>query len=285
MRFVRFARPDREGFGIGRLDDDGIRLLPFPSMAAALQCELSELRAIADAAATDDAIPADTVTLLAPVDGRTLVWAAGVTYQRSLDARVEESHVPDVYDRVYGADRPELFLKAVSWKVVTSGDDIAIRADSALNVPEAELALVINRGGQIVGYTVCNDVSSRSIEAENPLYLPQAKVYDSSCALAPGIVPVWEVADAQDLVITGTVTRAGVTAWTASVHTSELMRELDDLVEHLWRDQTFDEGVILSTGTGIVPEMSFTLQGGDIVEVDISGVGTLVNTVTQASAR
>jgi 2-dehydro-3-deoxy-D-arabinonate dehydratase len=221
----------------------------------------------------------DGVIVLPPVDGRTEVWAAGVTYERSRSAREEESAVADVYRLVYEAERPELFFKSVAWRVVTDGEPVAIRADSALNVPEAELAVVANAHGEIVGYTVCNDMSSRSIEGENPLYLPQAKIYAGSCALATGIRPAWEVPDLGDLGISLTVTRDGTVAWHAETSTSALYRSPVDLVDWLFAEQSFPAGVILSTGTGIVPEMSFTLQPGDVVRIEIDQVGILANRV------
>jgi len=193
---------------------------------------------------------------------------------------MEESEAKDVYSLVYDAERPELFFKSVAWKVVGDGDPIGIRADSELNVPEPELALVLNSGGELVGLTVCNDVSSRSIEGENPLYLPQAKVYTDSCALGPGIRPVWEVDDAGDLGIACVITRDGAPAWSAQTRTSQLHRSFGVLVEHLFRASVFPQGAVLSTGTGIVPELDFTLSPGDRVTIEIEHVGTLTNTVT-----
>ncbi len=219
------------------------------------------------------------VEFLAPIDGRTEVWAAGVTYERSRSAREEESSVGGVYDLVYAADRPELFFKSVAWRVVTDGDPVGIRADSALNVPEAELALVINSSAEIVGYTICNDMSSRTIEGDNPLYLPQAKLYAGSCALGAGIRPAAEVTDPGNLGIRLAVARGGSIAWRASTSTAALYRRLDELVDWLFRAQSFPAGVILSSGTGLVPDMDFTLFPGDEVRIDIDQVGSLVNLV------
>lgn len=284
MAIVRFSQNELSGARVGVTAGQSVYPLPYASISDMLKCRLDELKTIATGALDGRGIAMSSVRLLAPIDGHMLVWAAGVTYRRSLDARIEESRVPDVYDRVYGADRPELFLKAVPWKVVTTGDAIAIRRDSDLNVPEPELALIINRYAEIVGYTVCNDVSSRSIEAANPLYLPQAKIYDASCAIASGITPTWEVPRWRDLVIGCTVTRLGSTVWSGEVSTSRIGRDLEDLVDYLWRDQTFDDGVILSTGTGLVPDITFTLDAGDVVTVEISGLPTLVNMVKQGGA-
>jgi 2-dehydro-3-deoxy-D-arabinonate dehydratase len=217
--------------------------------------------------------------LVAPIDGATQVWASGVTYLRSRTAREEESQVADVYARVYDAQRPELFLKAVADRVVGPGRPVGIRDDSKVNVPEPELGIAVNAVGEIFAVTVCNDVSSRSIEGENPLYLPQAKIYSGSCAIGPGLVPVWEIEDLYRVTIAVAVTRDGATAWQASTSTSLLHRRLDELVEYLFRGDWYDHGVILSTGTGVVPDLDFTLREGDVVRIDIEGVGTLTNPV------
>ena len=195
----------------------------------------------------------------------------------------EETSVEGVYDLVYSADRPELFFKSVAWRVMTDGEPVGIRRDSALNVPEAELAVVVNSSAEIVGYTVCNDMSSRIIEGENPLYLPQAKLYAGSCALASGIRPAAEVLDPYDLRIELTVTRGDVIAWQASTSTSALYRRLDDLVEWLFRAQSFPDGAILSTGTGLVPDMDFSVSPGDEVRIVIESVGTLTNIVVEGT--
>jgi 2-dehydro-3-deoxy-D-arabinonate dehydratase len=241
--------------------------LPVTAWPALLEPMAGEGRAVAD------------VILLPPIDGRTEVWAAGVTYERSRSARQEESAVAQVYQLVYEADRPELFFKSVAWRVVTDHEPVAIRNDSELNVPEAELALVINAFGEIVGYTVCNDMSSRTIEGENPLYLPQAKLYAGSCALGTGIRPAWEVPDPGNLEISLTVTRDGSTAWQGSTSTRAMVRQPQDLVAWLFAEESFPAGVILSTGTGLVPEMDFSLRLGDVVRIVIDQIGSLTNTV------
>jgi 2-dehydro-3-deoxy-D-arabinonate dehydratase len=226
--------------------------------------------------------PGDVVPdarLLAPVHGRTEVWAAGVTYERSRDARQEESADADVYARVYAADRPELFFKSVAWRVVTDGEPVGVRADSTLDVPEPELALVVNAHGEIVGYTVCNDMSSRSIEGENPLYLPQAKVYAGACALATGVRPAWEVTDPYALAVEVSVSRSGAAVWEARTSTARLHRRLDDLVDWLVRELEFPAGVVLATGTGVAPDLDFSLAAGDEIEIAIEEVGVLRNRV------
>ncbi|MGI8870569.1 MAG: fumarylacetoacetate hydrolase family protein [Mycobacteriales bacterium] len=231
-------------------------------------------------AAPGDVVP--QARLLPPVDGATEVWAAGVTYERSRDARVEESErASTVYEQVYDADRPELFFKAAAWRVAGDGEPIAIRADSQVDVPEPELAVVINSGGEIVGYTICDDVSSRSIEGENPLYLPQAKIYLGSCAVGPWIVPAPDLGDPYALAIRLAIHRGGAAAWSGETSTALLHRKLDDLAGYLYRADAFPDGAILSTGTCLVPDLPFTLAAGDVVEIEIDGIGRLANPVVR----
>jgi 2-dehydro-3-deoxy-D-arabinonate dehydratase len=247
-----------------------------------LRLRIAELRS--SIGHTVDAAQGNNDTLaqvLAPIDGETEVWAAGVTYKRSVDARVEESNTPDIYTRVYMAARPELFFKGQERRIAGPDEAISVRADSVWNVPEPELALVINSHAEIVGYTIANDVSSRSIEGENPLYLPQAKVYTGSCALGPGIVPAWEVPDPYSLTISMTIERDGQICWQGQTSTSELKRHLDELVEYLYREDEFPAGAILCTGTALVPDPPFTLQAGDVVQISIDHLGTLRNPVVQ----
>ncbi|HYF46474.1 MAG TPA: fumarylacetoacetate hydrolase family protein, partial [Acidimicrobiales bacterium] len=265
---------------VGVLDGGGVRPVPgVGSMAGLLAGDLATARSAVEAAAGQPAVPVGDVRLLPPVDGLTEVWASGVTYERSMDARVEESQVQDVYSRVYAADRPELFFKSVAWRVVTDGEPIAVRPDSAVTVPEPEIAAVVTATAEVFGYTVCDDVSSRDIEGENPLYLPQAKVYAGSCALAPGIRPAWEVPDPSALAIEVRVTRAGATVFEGSTTTARMHRSVADLVSHLVAAQDFPAGAVLSTGTGIVPDLEFTLLDGDVVEVTVEEVGMLTNPV------
>jgi len=225
-------------------------------------------------------VPLEDVTLLAPID-RQEVWAAGVTYRRSRDARMEESQEKSVYDRVYDADRPELFLKATSNRVSGPGEAVGIRGDSTWDVPEPECTLVINSTGEIVGYTIGNDVSSRSIEGENPLYLPQAKMFDKAAGMGPHIALAWELDDPVNLPITLKITRNGEVAFQGETGTDQMHRTFDDLKGYLFRHNTFAHGVFLMTGTGIVPPSDFTLEDGDIVEITIEGIGTLVNPVVR----
>ena len=198
---------------------------------------------------------------------------------------LESEQSADIYHRVYDAERPELFFKSTAWRVVGPDAPIAVRPDSAINVPEPELALVCNAFGEIVGFTVCNDVSSRSIEGENPLYLPQAKVYLGGCALGPAVVPSWEIDDPYRLGIELEIDRGGVQLWAGSASTSQLHRRFDDLVEHLFRADDFPWGVVISTGTCLVPDLPFTLQPGDTVSITIEGLGTLRNPVVGDKAE
>jgi 2-dehydro-3-deoxy-D-arabinonate dehydratase len=220
----------------------------------------------------------DSAIVLAPVQGQE-VWAAGVTYDASRVARNWESRGHEFYDKVYDAERPELFFKAAPGRVRGPGGLIGVRRDSGWDVPEPELCLVCSAAGKIVGYTIGNDVSSRSIEGENPLYLPQAKVYRGSCALGPAIVPVDEAPPADELEITLTIARDGEDVFTGSTQTALLKRGLDELVSWLFKAMDFPVGAVLLTGTSVIPAVEFTLRGGDEVRIAITGLGELVNTV------
>ncbi|SDR68936.1 fumarylacetoacetate hydrolase family protein [Opitutus sp. GAS368] len=219
------------------------------------------------------------ITLCAPVE-RQEVWAAGVTYLRSKTARMAESDFSaTAYDRVYAAARPEIFFKALGEKVAATGEPVGIRRDARWSVPEPELALVLNSRGQIVGCTIGNDMSSRDIEGENLLYLPQAKVYDRSCALGPWITLGVTEADARGWTIAIAIQRDGHLVFAGETSAGQLKRSFAELAGHLCRSQTFPHGAMLLTGTGVVPPDSFTLQAGDIVEITITGIGLLRNTV------
>jgi len=225
----------------------------------------------------------DNETLLPPVESDQEVWACGVTYLRSRVEREAESSVADVYARVYDAPRPELFFKSIGSRVVGHDQKIRIRRDSSWNVPEPELTLVVNRFGEIVGYTVGNDVSSRSIEGENPLYLPQAKCYDGACALGPSIV-LCPGSELTDLPIHLSIVRGGEEVFAGDANTSQMKRTLDELVEHLIREISFPHGVLMLTGTCIVPASDFTLLPGDTVSITV-GELTLVNEVDLNAVR
>src|SRR5690606_39097075 len=216
------------------------------------------------AAALDAGDEAADAPLLAPVDDAQEIWASGVTYLSSRMAREAESQSADVYQKVYGAQRPELFFKASGWRTSGHGQPIRFRADSHWNVPEPELVLVLDTAGAIRGYTVGNDVSSRSIEGENPLYLPQAKVYDGACAIGPAI-RLLPASALTDLPIGLQILREGAVVFAGQTRTSQIKRGLDELAGYLFRELAFPQGAFLFTGTGIVPDESFTLQSGDLV--------------------
>ncbi len=220
---------------------------------------------------------AAAAALLAPVDPLHEVWASGVTYLRSRDARKAESSVADVYEKVYEAERPELFLKAAGWRVIGPDAPVRIRTDSSWDVPEPELVLVVNRELEIVGYCAGNDMSSRSIEGENPLYLPQAKIYNGSCALGPS-VRLAEADDLRDLPIQLQISRDGAVAFEGETRTSQMKRQLEELVTYLGRELSFPYGGLLMTGTGLVPPESFSLQSGDSVQITV-GEAVLINEV------
>lgn len=219
-------------------------------------------------------------TLHAPLESQE-VWAAGVTYLRSKSARMEESKDAGggtFYDRVYEADRPELFFKSTPHRVAPPRGEVRIRADSRWNVPEPELTLAINASGRIFGYTIGNDMSSRDIEGENPLYLPQAKVYHRSAALGPCIL-ISDTLPAPETTIALEIRRAGVSAFAGDTTVGRIKRPLPSLAEWLFRENSFPHGCLLMTGTGIVPPDTFTLQRGDEIRITIPPVGTLINSV------
>ena len=219
-------------------------------------------------------------TILAPIVSQE-IWASGVTYLRSKTARMEESKDAgggDFYDRVYDAERPEIFFKATAARTVGHFQDIRIRKDSKWNVPEPELTLFVNNQNQIVGYTIGNDVSSRDIEGENPLYLPQAKSYDKSAAIGPCIL-VLEEPISRDTDISVEILREEKTVFEGKTQLSQMKRELPELVEYLTRECSFPQGVFLMTGTGTVPPDDFTMISGDVVKISIDNIGTLINKV------
>ncbi len=221
------------------------------------------------------------IRIVAPVESQE-VWAAGVTYRRSREARAEESKDATPYDLVYEAERPELFFKSPGWRVRGPGEPIGIRTDSAWNTPEPELALVLDSAMTVVGFTIGNDVSSRSIEGENPLYLPQAKVYDGSCALGPCLVAASEVD--RPFAITLEILRDGAVAYRGTTSTELMRRTFEELASYLGRALTFPDGAILLTGTALVPEATFSLEAGDVVRIGIDGLGILANTVVAVGA-
>ncbi len=262
---------ETEGQLFGKIEDDWDSLLARDDLAQFLREQIARSRS---------AGAANLETVLPPISKQE-VWAAGVTYYRSRDARMEESKPSgggDFYDRVYSAERPELFFKASPHRVVGPNQAVAIRRDAKWSVPEPELTLSVTPSGKVTGYTIGNDMSSRDIEGENPLYLPQAKVYDRSCALGPCIL----IADGPlpgATEIRLEILRAGRTEFSGSTTLDSIKRDLGTLVEFLYRENSFPHGCFLLTGTGIVPPDSFTLQMGDEIRIAIPPIGILVNQV------
>ncbi|MCA9148497.1 MAG: fumarylacetoacetate hydrolase family protein [Planctomycetales bacterium] len=285
MKLIKYlGRDGRETVGI-LSERQGIVPLRFETghvKSLADLLELDEILPTIDFLRDDNnAVSLDAVKLLPPIDQQE-VWAAGVTYKRSKAARMEESEAAaSCYDRVYVSPRPELFLKATPHRVVGHGGAIRIRSDSCWNVPEPELTLVMNSRMRLVGMTVGNDVSSRDIEGENPLYLPQAKVYNESCSLGPCICLIESMPPREEIQIRLRVVRGKETVYQGSTAISEMARTFEDLIHWLGRDNSFPCGVMLMTGTGIVPDREFTMMSGDHVEIDIDGIGTLRNSVVQ----
>jgi 2-dehydro-3-deoxy-D-arabinonate dehydratase len=245
------------------------------TLSDALSLHMADFRKAYDAAGSTEV----KGKLVAPVAIDTEVWGAGVTYQRSRDARKEESGIPDVYQLVYEADRPELFFKATARRTVGHEGEVGIRADAQTSVPEPEVAIVMNKFGELIGMSICNDMTSRNIEGENPLYLSQAKIYYGSNALGPMIRPIWEIVDHEKLDIYAKIERAGSIVWQAETSLKSLNRSFDDLIDYLFKCQHFPVGVVLSTGTGIVPPLDISLMAGDVVTITVDQIGTLVNKV------
>ena len=230
-------------------------------------------------------LSAGELQVLAPIDPHQEVWAAGVTYERSRTARIEESGERHLYSYVYDNARPELFFKSVGSRVVGPEEAIGIRKDALWSVPEPELGVVLDRDGRTLGFVVGDDVSSRDIEGTNALYLPQAKVYDKSCALGSGIVPAWELPEQPTFAIELQIARGGETIFTGATSTTRLRRHWSDLSQWLRASLSFPDGVVLLTGTGVVPDDGVTLQEGDGVVINISNVGTLRNRVETVGRR
>jgi 2-dehydro-3-deoxy-D-arabinonate dehydratase len=279
---VRLADGTR---GVAVLEDDVIRLLDL--------AQVEHCRTLADVLHAPDPsglaqflidpnsppIRVEEVALLAPID-RQEVWAAGVTYKRSQVARMEESeHGATHYDRVYQADRPELFFKATPNRVAGPDQPVRVRADSRWSVPEPEFTLVLSPDGKIVGYTIGNDMSARDIEGENPLYLPQAKVYRECCALGPCVLLASEPLELPRTEISLTIARGERDMFRGATSLGQLNRTLETLADWLFRENEFPQGVFLLTGTGIVPPDDFTLQAGDLISMAVTGIGTLRNPV------
>jgi 2-dehydro-3-deoxy-D-arabinonate dehydratase len=277
---------DQPGFGtLAEFAQTTAGLTPARRVALVAEAMRRPGVAVTPFADLDRAPAANAAHLLAPIDQQE-VWASGVTYLISRNAREEESNQSNIYNRVYEAQRPELFFKATPNRVVGQRDYIYVRSDSTWSVPEPELTLFISPKLDIVGFTIGNDVSSRSIEGENPLYLPQAKVHLRCCALGPAITLRESDAtpDPKNLDIRSVIYRGGQPAFQGTINTSRIKRTLEELVQYLGRDQEYPNGVFLLTGTGIVPGSDFDLSEGDEVEITIAGLGTLRNPVRRCRA-
>jgi len=278
---VRVAHAGRDRVALwsgGRLNQLGAGLDEL------LRLTLAEIRAALEE--TVGSVDLDACELLAPVESQE-VWACGVTYSRSREARMEESSSQDVYAKVYEAERPELFFKSAGWRVVGHGGEAGVRPDSTWSVPEPELAVLSNSRGEVVAYACGNDMSSRSIEGENPLYLPQAKVYDRSCSIGPAAVLAWEVAPSEAR-ISMRISRAERTVFDGSGSLSDMVREPADLTSVLHAAYPLPVGAWLLTGTSLVPPPPYTAEAGDLISIEIEDVGRLVNhvvTVPHSGAR
>lgn len=282
MKLIKYRHGQETGVGIW--EGDRVRPLdlsgPQQTLADLLETEqpAQTAESLADEAKT---LAESDVELLAPVDHQE-IWAAGVTYKRSQAARMEESEAAaSCYDRVYQSPRPEIFLKATPHRVSGPGQPLRIRADSEWNVPEPELTLVMDRSARLVGFTIGNDMSSRDIEGENPLYLPQAKVYNQCCGLGPCITLIDGMPAREEIGIRLDIQRAGESVFSGETSIAQMARTFEDLISWLARDNSFPTGVLLLTGTGIVPDSDFTLQAGDQVRIEIDGIGALTNPIVQ----
>ena len=262
------------------IDGQHSAVADIPTLTQAMHLTLEELKSAVSK--TSGTVAGE---LVAPISPEIELWGAGVTYLRSRDARKEESGVPDVYQRVYEADRPELFFKSNAVRARGTGAPVGIRYDSDASVPEPEVAIYINRYREIIGYAICNDMTARTIEGENPLYLSQAKIYIGSTAIGPDITPAWLAPTAAEMKIKARILRGAQIAWEAETSLAALNRTLEDLITYLFRCQDFPHGVILSTGTGIVPPLDISLAAGDVVEIDVAGIGKLTNPVEVISER
>ena len=287
MRIAKYQTPTDPTPEVGLVDGDRLRPLVRGDFA------LTELLGggdvagrVADlAAGSGPTLALADVRLLPPIDAHE-VWGAGVTYERSKVARQEESESGgSFYDLVYHAPRPELFFKATPSRVVGPGAAVRVRSDTRWCVPEPELALVLSPDLELVGYTVGNDVSARDIEGENPLYLPQAKVYDACCGLGPWVTLAHAMPPADALTIRLEVVRGGSSVFVGTTSTARIARKLPDLIAWLGLDNVFPGGAVLLTGTGIVPPDDFTLAPGDLVSITVDGIGTLTNPVVQSPPK
>ena len=289
MRIIRFLDGEQKRLAAVTEDEKAYRLPQTDLMSLVYQAREkgispSQLVESALTAANELNEEWTSLQLITPVDAPE-VWAAGVTYERSREARNYEAtdgklDAVTFYDKVYEAERPEIFFKSTAARTVGPNESVTLRSDSIWQIPEPELGLVLAVDGSIVGYTIGNDMSCRDIEGENPLYLPQAKIWRKSCAIGPAVRLAETVQDPYDFNITCQIYREGHMVVKSEENTGKLNRKLDELVSFLARDNDLFDGTVLLTGTSIVPPNDFTLQPGDRIEISISGIGTLVNTVT-----
>ena len=282
MQIIRYA--SAAGAAVAVADGKAIRPLPVRSVAELLIQPRDRLREIMERAG-QPLPPRTPARMLPPVDGLTEVWASGVTYERSSTARQEESQVADVYARIYAAQRPELFFKSQAWRVCGPGEPIGIRPDSKFTAPEPELAVVLGSEGRILGFTLANDVSAWDIERENPLYLPQSKIYAGSCALGPVIVTPEELGDPRALQMTCSIERNGARIFSGATSTSRLGRKVETLIDYLLRANPAPAGTVLLTGTGIIVDESAALAPGDVVSISIPQIGELSNPAAIVHSR
>jgi len=284
MKLAKYLLPTGK-HGVGRVEGETLLPLhtaegPYPTLAHILDAE-DPYEAAQFMTHTHEPIPLSKVQLLPPIDHQE-VWAAGVTYKRSRTARMEESETAaSCYDRVYASPRPEIFFKASPHRVSGHNQPLRIRVDSDWNVPEPELTLVLNKRLDLVGFTIGNDMSSRDIEGDNPLYLPQAKCYNQCCGLGPWITLFRDMPPVADIGIHLAIHRNKAKVFEGSTSAAQMARSFDNLIGWLGRDQSFPTGCFLLTGTGIVPDNAFTLHAGDVVEISIDGIGTLKNPVVR----
>ncbi|HUE72132.1 MAG TPA: fumarylacetoacetate hydrolase family protein [Pirellulaceae bacterium] len=283
MKLAKYLLPSGDA-GVGSVDGDVVTPLDlsrqFRSLFEILESD-NPLEAADFLARSKDKVALSSVSLLPPIDHQE-VWAAGVTYKRSRTARMEEStSAASCYDLVYASPRPELFFKASPHRVSGPGQPLRIRADSDWNVPEPEMTLVINSEIKLVGFTIGNDMSSRDIEGDNPLYLPQAKVYNQCCGLGPWITLPQGMPAREEIGIRLVIRREEEVAFAGSTSVGQMARSFENLIGWLARDNSFPTGAFLLTGTGIVPDSNFTLMADDDVEITIDGIGTLSNPIVQ----
>ena len=282
MKIARYALPNGE-VGLGRIEQDELWPLDLSGGQYRTLFDILEaddpLQVCEFLSRADDKRALGDITLLAPIDHQE-VWAAGVTYKRSKAARMEESaSSADCYDRVYASPRPEIFFKATPHRVSGPDQPLRIRYDSDWNVPEPELALVLSSTGKLVGFTIGNDMSSRDIEGDNPLYLPQAKVYNQCCGLGPWITLASGMPERDQIGIRLQIRRGGKVEYQGATSVAQMARSFENLISWFTREQSFPTGAFLLTGTGIVPENNFTLLAGDIVDIAIDGIGILTNPI------